>query len=692
MLKKPTIFIITFILIISCSKKSQGLKTSDLQTMMSQFLSNHAFYHTLNDEISERILKNYLNSLDHNKYYFYKKDIDLFNKDKNKIDNYLQEKKYKFIFNIFDVYKKRFKEKMLLFKKLLKNKYNFTIDEEIIVDREKIKYALTTQEMQERWRKNIKLQLLNYISADSDLKTAKEKLKKKYDLIFKRMREIDEEKILTQFLNSFSTALDPHSNYLSQDQHEDFKISMELKLEGIGARLSSKDGFVVVESIIPGGATDKLPKNRTLKPNDKIVAVAQAKGEPVDVIDMDLRDVVKKIRGKKGTEVRLTIIRDSEDASKSKRLIIPIIREEIKLQDSDAESDVLVFDFQGEKVKIGYINLPSFYQDHKSGKSSADDIKLHTNKLQKQKVKAIILDLRNNPGGLLNEAVKIAGLYIDQGPVVQIKNKESAPKVIYDFNKEIFYKGPLVILINKFSASASEILSGAIKDYKRGIIIGPRNTFGKGTVQSYKPLDNKKGAVKITTHIFYQPSGSSNQLNGIKPDLIVPAISSIWDVGEEKTLYPLKWTKIPAASFKTLPYASKDIIAKLDQNSNNRISKNKKFKDLLEKIKDLKKKKDEKTISLKQEEKAATPKADSEESGETTDATKNNNNKKEKEDNKDKEKKIIDLENDPFLKEAFNITAEYIEILNPTKSADKKKAEKKTIKKILREKVLKKTQ
>lgn len=291
---------LTLFLVVSCTAKSEGLKQYQVRGLVYQFLAMHAQYHSLTDEISARTLDNYLTILDYGKYYFYKSDIDKFMEKKDLVDDYLKAEQYEFIFEIFMVYRKRFEENIKLFDSLIKRDYDFNVDEKIIIDRDKVNYATNPEEMKDRWRKNIKLQLLNYISTGKKIDYAKKKLKKKYDLMRKRNEEIKTEDILARFVNAYSTALDPHSNYLTQDQHEDFKISMELKLEGIGVRLRSEDGFVIVESIIPGGATDKLPDTIRLKPNDKIVAVAQRDGEPVDVIDMDLRDVVKNQGEKRG--------------------------------------------------------------------------------------------------------------------------------------------------------------------------------------------------------------------------------------------------------------------------------------------------------------------------------------------------------------------------------------------------------
>jgi len=650
MSRKLIVPFMTFFLILSCAQKSEGLKQSDVQGLVYQFLAMHAQHHSLTDEISERTLENYLMILDYGKYYFLKSDIETFRKKKHLIDDYLKARQYDFIFEIYMVYRKRVDEKMLLFDRMIVNNYDFNVDEKIILDRDKVDFSSTPEETKNRWRKTIKLQLLNYMSAGKKIDYAKKKLIKKYELLHKEIKKTSTEDILAKFVNAYSTALDPHSNYLTQDQHEDFKISMELKLEGIGVRLRSEDGFVIVESIIPGGATDKLPDTIKLKPNDKIVAVAQADGEPVDVIDMHLRDVVKKIRGKKGTEVRLTILRETETngGDKPSRMIVPIVREEIKLQDSDAESDTKRVKINGKSVHIGYIKLPSFYQDTQGGKSSAGDMVEHLLRMNKKKVSGLILDLRGNPGGLLNEAIDIAGLFIDKGPVVQIKDGRNPPRVYSDHQGGALYDGPLVILIDKFSASASEILAGAFKDYQRGLVIGPSNTFGKGTVQQYNALPFRGGAIKVTTHIFYQPGGTSNQLHGIKPDIFVPAMSSIWDIGESKTRYPLQWKQIQRASFTPWKKISPSVMAKLKRRSQGRIKGDKKFIKLIAKIKKYKKQLNNKSISLKEESIIEKQKK--------KELEKNERNKK--------NKKIIDLEQDIFLKEAMNITSDYI-IMSP---------------------------
>lgn len=646
MFKKRFIPLLTLVIVFSCLKKSEGLKQSDMQFLVNQVLAIHAQYNTIDDTISKRIFYNFIESLDYGKYYFYQSDMKQLTKYEQMFDDFIAANDYRAVFEIFKIYKERSTEAMTVFDQLIKEDYNFTIDESIDVDREKVQYAASSTEMRERWRKNIKLQLLNYVSSGKSLNEGKQKLDKKYKLMKKRIDEIDENKLLSMFMNSITMALDPHTNYLSNEENQDFKISMELKLEGIGVRLRSEDGFVIVESIITGGAAYKLPEKLKLKPNDKIVAVAQSKGEPVDVIDMDLRDVVKMIRGDKNTMVKLTILRDTGKSDKPLRLVIPIVREEIKLEDSDAKSHVENVKRDGKSYKVGYIKLPSFYEDRESGKSSSGDVREHLGKLNKEKVDVVVLDLRGNPGGLLTEAVDIAGLFIEQGPILQLVRKNTPPRIYYDNDTEIYYKGPLVVLIDTFSASASEILAGAIKDYKRGIIIGSSNTYGKGTVQSYNELQKNLGAIKITTHIFYQPGGTSNQLNGISPDINVPDVTAIWEINEKETKYPLKWERIESAEFQRYKYVNESIVKNLTSLSGSRTNKGE-YIELKKKITDLREKLKRKSISLKE------------------DSDKSRKDEKDFEDKikHDRDKEGVDLKNDLFLREAFNIGCDYYDTI-----------------------------
>ncbi len=644
MFKKGLVPFLALIIIFSCFKKSEGLKQTDMQYLINQVLAVHAHYNTLDDNISKRIFNNYIDSLDYGKYYFYQSDIRDFSKHELMFDDYIALGDYRAVYDIYKVYKVRYDESMLLFDELMKENYDFTKDETFIADREKVPFAADKADMTERWRKNLKLQLLNYVSTGKSLEEAKQKLEKKYLLSRKRMEEINEGKLLEIFLNSVTTSLDPHTNYLSYEESQDFDISMKLKLEGIGVRLKSEDGFVIVESIIAGGAAYKLPENMQLKPNDKIMAVAQDKGDAVDVIDMDLRDVVKLIRGEKGTSVTLTIHRDSVNGVKAERKTVTIVREEIKLEDSEAKSSIQVMARSGKSYKIGYIKLPSFYKDDDSGKSSAGDVRKLIEKLKNESVSGIIVDLRGNPGGRLDEAVDIAGLFIEEGPVVQVMSRNNPPRIYYDNDPEIYYSGPLVLLIDRFSASASEILAGALKDYKRALIIGSSNTFGKGTVQSYNELRGNLGAIKITTHIFYQPGGTSNQLTGIAPDVVVPDLSSIWDISEGESKYPLKWEKIDSAQFRRYRMVNDSVVKNLNSVSNERTSKGE-YAGLRKKIKEYSAKIRNKTISLKEE----------------SDISRKKEKEMEQSMRFDHNGNLVDLKKDLFLKEAFNVSMDYYE-------------------------------
>jgi carboxyl-terminal processing protease len=635
-----------------CFKKSSNLSAGDVQAIISMFLRTHVQYDTFDDELSSKTLDNLIKILDPGKYYFYQEDIDSFNKYRESIDDFTRDQQFEFLTHIFSVYNDRAHQVIDLSKDLTKKKYDFSRDETISTDRDKIPYAKTPEEMKERWRKNVKMQLLNYKNSTLSEEKAQKKLLKKFDLTLKRIDEIDSKKKFALFTNAFSTALDPHSNYLTQEEHEDFMISTNLKLEGIGVLLRSEDGFVTVERIIPGGAADKLPEELQLKPNDKIVSVAQDDEEPVDVIDMDLRDVVRLIRGEKGTLVKLTIIREMSESEKQVHRVIPIVREEIKLEDRAVRSEVYRPD--GSKIKIGYMKLPYFYLDFDAynmgdsdARSSTTDTLQQLNTMKKKGVDCIVLDLRGNPGGALAEAVKLAGLFIDKGPIVQIKDSDGNIEVMPDPIPGSFFDGPVVVLINKFSASASEIFAGAIKDYKRGLILGPTGTFGKGTVQSYNDLQGKRGAVKVTTALFYQPKGYSNQLQGIEPHITIPDMSQVWDIGEDQLRYPLVSKKIPESEYiQEKKYISDTIIRNLSNRSSKRISKNADFIELTKKIKEVREKMKSSEINLKEESSIEKEKQDFEE-----DIRKNES------------EKLIDLENDLFLKEAFTVTTDYLMLI-----------------------------
>jgi carboxyl-terminal processing protease len=650
-------FLILVAISFGCSRKSEGLKQSDVEPLMNYFLSQHVTINNFTGEVSRRTLDNLVSTLDPWKMYFTKTDIDEIMKDKDNLADYVYADSSSsdylfFLFNIYKVYNIRFNQRYSLFNELIKGGFDFTIDESIPADKDKVSFTDNEKEISERWRKTIKLQLLSYVNSGKSLDDAKKKVAKKYELTKKDIDTINRERIFKSFVNSFALALDPHSEYMDADEFDDFQIQMNLKLEGIGAVLRSEDGFVFVESIMPGGPASKLPDNAKLLPNDKIVAVAQGNSDPEDVIDIPLQQAVKKIRGKKGTTVRLSVIREAPDG-KTKQMILPIIRDRIILDQQAAKSDVYELTTDGKSTKIGYIKLPAFYHDNTNDgdeqtKICSEDVLTELNKLKKNGVDAMVLDLRENGGGYLTDAVKIGGYFIKSGPIVQVKSHGQV-RVESDQDSSIQYDGPLVILIDKLSASASEIVAGAMKDYKRAILIGS-TTFGKGSVQNLIPLGGRNGAVKVTINLFYQPSGNSNHLNGVKPDITIGEMTDLLDFGESKLKYPLKWEPIDSSPFQQTPrFVNPSIVSSLTEKSRSRIKTDKDFITLGEKMEKFRKQLAEKTISLKKDT-----------SGDLGDEVEKQLKEKESREKKDK---LIDTQKDIFLREAFNITADYAQLL-----------------------------
>ncbi|MEE2665869.1 MAG: S41 family peptidase [Myxococcota bacterium] len=365
------------------------------------------------------------------------------------------------------------------------------------------------------------------------LEKARKKLIHRQELITQRARDLTIEDVYSDFLDAFARALDPHSNYLPQEVFEDFRIGMELSLEGIGVKLSYRDGFSVVEDIIPGGAADRVD---VLEKRDKIIAVAQEGGEFVDVIDMDLRDVVRKIRGKRGTTVHLTVLRDEKE-----RLEVSIVRDKINLEEQAASLRIEELEVDGEPFKLGLLELPSFYGDkNPSKRQSSRDVRKLLKQAKKKKVDGVMLDLSRNGGGLLDNAVEIAGLFVEEGGVVAVKDTYGKLQVMRDPDDSIAYDGPLVVMTSRVSASASEIVAGAMQDYRRAVLIGDDHTFGKGTVQSMVQLPPGLGALKVTTQLFFRPGGVSTQHEGVESDVRIPATFNVDDFGEKHQPYSLE--------------------------------------------------------------------------------------------------------------------------------------------------------
>ncbi len=667
---------LVFLLVFVVLGQSALAKIScqQVKPITGHYLRSHYSVHTMSEDLSQKTLSNYIRAWDPGKMYFLQKDIDDFTaKFSKSLAKDIENGNCAAADIIYSLYSKRFEELQPTILKFVASKHNFSIDEYMDIDRRNMPYSSTIEDIHDRWRKRVKfqhLQLLRSIdlrAGDNDAKV-REKLKKRYELALKSQKEMSEDEVYGTFLDSFATALDPHSDYFSPSQLQEFRISTSLSLEGIGALLRSEDGVTTIQSLVPGGAAQKSGK---LKVEDKIVSVAQGKNTPVDVIDMDLKDVVKLIRGTGGTTVTLTIRRGTE------QLVVPIVREKVELADRAAKGNVYHVNGKEDKVidkyKIGVIDLPSFYMDFEGRqakqtdfKSSSRDMKEEIIKLKNAKVDAIVVDLRANGGGSLDEAINVAGLFNGPGPVVQIK-AANAPPFVQKYEGEALYSGPLVLLVDRQSASASEILAKAIKDANRGIIVGDTHTFGKGTVQNLSDLDASLGAIKVTISKFYGPKGESTQLRGVESDIVLPSISDYYEIGEKHYEYALPFETIPAANIKNFDLVGGKV-SELKLASFDRVRRDKEFAEIF-KVIDLYKnsKADRGRVSLKE----PTKKEKDEEA-----KAKKVAEEREKSMKKDFYGNVIpQLRDDAILQETVRIAADYVRLFESKKLVDLQIAE-----------------
>ena len=432
------------------------------------------------------------------------------------------------------------------------DQFDFTIDESLNVDRENLPWATSNEELDDLWRKRLKDAILNLKLTDKEPEKIQELLVKRFKNRLTRAKQTNSEDVYQLYMNSFTKSYDPQTQYFSPRTSENFNINMSLSLEGIGAVLQLEDEYTKVVSLVPAGPADKTGQ---LKPNDKIIAVGQGEdGEMVDVIGWRLDEVVQLIRGKKDTIVRLDVIPAKQtDASTSK--VINITRNKVELEEQSAQSEIIEIEQFGAVRKIGVIDIPTFYVDFRAMqkgdrnyRSTTRDVKRLIRELTAEQVDGIVIDLRDNGGGSLQEAKTLTGLFIDRGPTVQIRSKSNRVDILDDRDISVIYDGPLAVLVNRLSASASEIFAGAIQDYERGVIIGTQ-TFGKGTVQSLLPLN--RGQLKMTQAKFYRISGESTQERGIIPDVIYPSSYDPENIGESTLEDPLPWDKINATSYRS---------------------------------------------------------------------------------------------------------------------------------------------
>lgn len=527
--------------------KAQSVTTVDIINKLSQ---RHYRDLELNDALSIEFLDNYIESLDPAKLYFLQSDIDLFYKNQKNHDDYIKVGNLQPGFEIYRVYQKRFINRLeWVLAKLNDPKaaFEFTAKEYVEIDRKDSVWPSAQSGLDTLWAKRLKLSLLNLVLADKTLDEAKEVLQKRYNNQIKRMAQQNSQDVYETLINAFTVLYDPHTNYFSPKTSENFNINMSLQLEGIGAVLQSEDEHTKVVRLVAGGPADK---QGDLKAADKITGVGQgAKGEMVDVVGWRLDEVVALIRGKKGTIVNLEIL------GKAESKVVQIKRGTVKLEDQAAQKAVLEVSDGEEMRKVGVIDVPAFYHDFEAYRrgdpnfrSTTRDVAQLLKELQDENVEGIILDLRNNGGGSLQEATMLTDLFIDQGPVVQIRESTGRVSQHHRSRSRALYRGPLVVMINRLSASASEIFAGAIQDYDRGIIVGSQS-FGKGTVQLLSGLP--EGQLKLTESKFYRVSGDSTQHRGIIPDVTMPILIDHDQVGESSYDTALPWDQIKSAKHGT---------------------------------------------------------------------------------------------------------------------------------------------
>jgi carboxyl-terminal processing protease len=561
----------------------------------------------LDDHLSSLILDRYLDAIDGARSYFYASDIAEFEKYRYELDDAIKTGDVEPAFVIFRRYQQRSRERMAYAIQLLNTKPDFDIDESFNFDREKEPWPANAAEMNELWRKRVKNDALSLVTAGKQWPDVVDTLRKRYEHVEKRMDQSKPEDVFEAFMNAFVLSLDPHSNYFSARNSEEYNIQMSLSYEGIGASLSLTDDYVTVIDVIAGGPA---AVSKELAANDRITAVGEGKtGELTDVIGWRLDDVVQKIRGPGGTTVRLQVL-PAGAAPGSPQKVLEFTRNKISLEAQASHKAMHTVVRNGKEIKVGIITVPSFYQDYDASRAGAKDYRSTTRdvqrligELRKEGADVLIMDLRANGGGYLPEAESLVGLFIDRGPVVQLRDTTGHIEVDDDPDPAVFYSGPMLVLVDRFSASASEIFAGAIQDYGRGLIVG-QQTYGKGTVQNAHPLNYtifgrkpELGQLNVTIGKYYRITGESTQDRGVTPDIALPSLIDANEVGESTRDRALPWDHIEPASFR-VEGDLKPLAATLEKLHEERTAGSADFKYLREDIAALDAMRSQKTLSL----------------------------------------------------------------------------------------------
>ncbi|MGZ9007241.1 MAG: carboxy terminal-processing peptidase [Telluria sp.] len=561
----------------------------------------------LDDAMSAKIFDKYFESLDGEKLFFVQADIDKFAPVRDKLDDAINNENLTIPFSIYSVYQARFSERIGHARELLKTKMDFTVDESMQLDREKAAWPKDDAEMKDLWRKRVKNDWLRLKLAGKDDKAIRETLDKRYENYQSRVRKLNNEDVFQMFMNAYATSIEPHTNYLGPRSAENFDIAMRLSLEGIGAVLQSRDEYTIIREIVPGSPAALSGK---LKVGDRIVGVAQGNTPTyTDVLGWRIDDVVQLVRGAKGSAVRLDVL-PADAGPDGKHVAVTLIRKKISMEEQAAKKSIIEVKEAGIKRRVGVISLPTFYQDFeakrrgdKDFKSATRDVARILEELKKDKVDNVLIDLRNNGGGSLTEAVELTGLFIDKGPVVMQRSAEGNVAVEGDTHAGLAWSGPVGVLINRGSASASEIFAAAIQDYGRGLVIG-EPSFGKGTVQTLVDLDRlepgnkaRYGELKMTVAQFFRINGGTTQLRGVTPDIKMPVTSDIENFGESSFTNALPWVAIKPANYVPLGDL-KELVAPLQKRHEARVAKDKDFKYLAEDLAEVRKIRKENAVSL----------------------------------------------------------------------------------------------
>ena len=655
-----------------------GAQASEQATvkLVSEMISKyHITQKPLDDRISAMVLNKFIKDLDSQKLYFLKSDIDGFARYRDQLDDLLKVGQVNFAHEVFKIYLQRLDERMVVAHMMIDAPHNFALDESMMVDGDQLSWSADVKELNERWRKRVKYELLSMQLDKTSLEDSRKRLHKRYETLKRNAHDTEDNEVLEMFLSSVAHCFDPHSSYMSPQTVEDFQITMRLSLQGIGAALRSEDGMTTVASIVPGGAAEK---DGRLKVNDKIVGVGQDDGDFQDVIEMKLNRVVRLIRGERGTKVRLKVLKEAGQTE-----MIELVRQTIELKSSEVKGEIIQTGerfgstFGGPKYRIGIINIPSFYRDFTGAQQGKDDFKstardvakVLTEFSEKGGVDAVVVDLRMNGGGALSEAIEVTGLFIDQGPVVQVKEQNGRIKSHDDEEPGEQYRGPLVVVCNRLSASASEIFAAAIKDYGRGIVIGDTTTHGKGTVQNIMPVSSQmfrarpggkdRGALKLTINQFYRVNGDSTQNRGVESDVVLPSLLDHMDLGESFLDNALAFDHINPAPHKQWPNANPQILTSLRDNSQRRVEADPKFQQTLKDIDRYVARKSRKSVSLNEE----TLKAERDEDKAAKEV------EKEEEEHETKSDKAPVFAKSEYNDEILHIAVDYTSLLKSQKTA-----------------------